>query len=128
MNMRHTPNWKRIVGMGIIALAVVAVASKLASGLIPLLFIVVCPLMMFLMMRGMGTMGPDRNTASPKETSQRSMSEGKLEEQRAQRMTQNEALARHIAPIEAEGESPHGPAFGAPPARTIPRNKTDVTA
>jgi len=65
MNMRHTPNWKHIVGTGIIALAVVAVAPRLTWGLIPLLFIVVCPLMMFLMMRGMGTMGPDRNTASP---------------------------------------------------------------
>ncbi|MDQ2788138.1 MAG: DUF2933 domain-containing protein [Chloroflexota bacterium] len=128
MNMRHTLTWKHIVGMGIIALAVVAVASKLAWGLFPLVFIIVCPLMMFLMMRGMGSIGANRTPTPPTETRQSSMLEGMPEEQLAQRTTQNEAVARHIAPIDAEGASPYETALAAPPARAIPQNRTDVTA
>lgn len=129
MNVRKMcQNWKFLVGIAIVALAVLAIAPKLAWGLIPFLFILVCPLMMFLMMRGMGTMGSDRNAQSPVETSPVPIPAGTREERLAELKARNETLTRQVVELEAEDESPPEPGLAAGPSNTTLRNRMDATA
>jgi len=46
-------NWKVLIGLAIVALAVGILAPKLLLAALPLLFLAVCPLSMIVMMRSM---------------------------------------------------------------------------
>lgn len=110
MNLRNMClNWKFIVGVGVAVLAVVVIAPRLAWAAVPFLFVLVCPLMMLVMMRGMGTMGSDQNAASRTNMSDGSVPDGTREERLAALKARNESLAREIAQIEDEGQSGHEP-------------------
>lgn len=129
MNMgRFCLNWKLIAGVGIVALAVVVVAPNLAWAAIPFLFILICPLMMLVMMRGMGSMGPDRNATSTTGETPLSIPEGTREERLAALKARNDALAREIAPLEDEDAVPQVPSLAGGPKGPISRNGTNATA
>lgn len=129
MNMgRFCLNWKLIAGVGIVALAVVVVAPNLAWAAIPFLFILICPLMMLVMMRGMGSMGPDRNATSTTGEAPLSIPEGTRDERLATLKARNDALAREIALLEDENASPQEPELTTSSGHAIPRNSPDVTA
>ncbi len=50
-------NWKVLGGLGAVAVVIFLLRPQLGPSLLPLVFVLACPLSMVLMMRGMGGMG-----------------------------------------------------------------------
>jgi hypothetical protein len=50
-------NWKVLAGLGAAAVVIFLLRPKLGPSLLPLVFVLACPVSMLLMMRGMGGMG-----------------------------------------------------------------------
>ena len=53
-------NKRVVVGVGVVALAVLALAPRLFAGLAPVLIMAICPLSMVFMLRAMGARHDDR--------------------------------------------------------------------
>lgn len=124
MNLRTCFNWKILVGVGIVVLAMVAFAPNLVWAAVPFLLLLLCPLMMFVMMRGMGgmgSMGSGHSDMSAMGTSDAPAPQGSRAERLAELKARNDALAREIAALE-DGETA---VAVAPPVDTS-RERTGV--
>jgi hypothetical protein len=102
--LRACLNWKVIGALLVVGVGVWAVAPKLLIGVLPILLIGVCPLSMMLMMRSTG----DHQGASARRTdgadgkgAAREESLADLKSQLEQTRTQEEAIGREIAKLEA---------------------------
>ncbi len=94
-------NWKVIGGLVVVGLGIWAVAPSLAVAALPVLAVLVCPLSMLFMMRGMGgsQCASQGSSACQEENVTRTPHE-RIAGLRAQR----ENLAREIAELEAAGD------------------------
>jgi hypothetical protein len=130
MNLRTCFNWKLLVGVGIVVLALVAFAPNLVWAAVPFLLLLMCPLMMFFMMRGMGgmeAMGTGRTDTSATDDDDLPASHGTRAQRLAELKARNDALAHEIAALEDEETA----AQAAPPVPVpagTPRDRTGVPA
>ncbi|PZS01911.1 MAG: hypothetical protein DLM69_04525 [Candidatus Chloroheliales bacterium] len=92
-------NWKVLVGIAVVLLALSQFVPGILAALPLLLFLIICPLMMFLMMRGMMGMpqGGSASAAQPTQTANDMVMGGGIAELKAEQ----EALNRQIAELEA---------------------------
>ncbi len=127
MNLRTCFNWKVLVGVGIVVLALVAFAPNLVWAAVPFLFVLACPLMMLFMMRGMGgmgSMGSSHTHTSTVDADDLPVPHGTRAERLAELKARNDALAAEIARLEDEDTPPEAPTPAAQPAPAIPREPT----
>jgi len=103
--LRACLNWKVIAGLALVGVGVWAVAPNLLVAALPILLIAVCPLSMVLMMR---SMQGDHHGASAQRSDgvdgRSSAREERLAELKSQldkTGSQQEAIAREIAKLEA---------------------------
>jgi len=103
--LRACLNWKVIAGLALVGVGVWAVAPNLLVAALPILLIAVCPLSMLLMMRGMHG---DQHGATARQTdgvdgkgAARDERLADLKGQLDQTRSQQEAIAREIAKLEA---------------------------
>jgi hypothetical protein len=130
MNLRTCFNWKVLVGAGIVVLALVAFAPNLIWAAVPFLLLLLCPLMMFFMMRGMGgmgSMGSGRTDTSATDAGDLPVPHGTRAERLAELKARNDTLAREIAALEDEETTAQAaPSVSAPTG--TPRDRTGVPA
>ncbi len=93
-------NWKVLAGVAVVLLVLAQVVPGVLTTLPFLLFLVVCPLTMFFMMRGMSGMAPSGATpaAQPEEPANTMAMGGGIAELKAAQA----ALTRQIAELEAK--------------------------
>jgi hypothetical protein len=108
--LRKCLNWKVLAGLGAVGLAVWVLAPGLLAQAIPFLIVLVCPLSMLLMMRGMHE--GSSSTPSVEEKAHTDGSGDHLAELRselASAQSRKESLARQIRQLEASDPPGHDP-------------------
>ncbi len=94
-------NWKVLVGLAVVGLAVWVVAPHLVLAALPLLLIVACPLSMLVMMGRMRGGQPVQVNQSPAMDRTRDEQVGELQSRLLSVQAEQEAIARQIAEIES---------------------------
>ena len=94
-------NWKVLVGLAVVGLAVWVVAPRLVLAALPLLLIVACPLSMLVMMGRMRGGQPVQVNQSPAMDRTRDEQVGELQSRLLSVQAEQEAIARQIAEIES---------------------------
>ena len=94
-------NWKVLVGLAVVGLAVWVVAPHLVLAALPLLLIVACPLSMLVMMGRMRGGQPAQANQFPAEGRTRDEHVGELRSRLLSVQAEQEAIARQIAEIES---------------------------
>ena len=94
-------NWKVLVGLAVVGLAVWVVAPQLVLAALPLLLIVACPLSMLVMMGRMRGGQPAQANQFPAEGRTRDEHVGELRSRLLSVQAEQEAIARQIAEIES---------------------------
>ncbi len=94
-------NWKVLVGLAVVGLAVWVVAPHLVLAALPLLLIVACPLSMLMMMGRMRGGQPVQVNQSPAMDRTRDEQVGELQSRLLSVQAEQEAIARQIAEIES---------------------------
>ena len=94
-------NWKVLVGLAVVGLAVWVVAPQLVLAALPLLLIVACPLSMLVMMGRMRGGQPVQVNQSPAMDRTRDEQVGELQSRLLSVQAEQEAIARQIAEIES---------------------------
>lgn len=97
-------NWKVIGGLVVVGLGIWAVAPSLAVAALPVLAVLVCPLSMLFMMRGMGG---GQCASQGSSTCEQGNIGQRPQERLAALRAQRENLAREIAELEAAGGTSH---------------------
>ena len=98
-------NWKIIAALAAVGVGIWMVAPSFAFAALPLLLVLICPLSMLLMMRGMGggqcatQSSPARRTTTAGLTREEQMAE--LKAQLAIVQAEHDAIAREIGEMEA---------------------------
>lgn len=100
-------NWKVIAGVAAVGIGIWAMAPGLVAGIAPLLIFAICPLSMWLMMRGMsGTMG-SKASASPGATGPSGPGDlAALKAEHARVAAKLEALERDVEQTNATAATP----------------------
>ncbi len=98
-------NWKVVAGFVVIGLGIWAIAPNLVGAAVPLLLLAVCPLSMFFMMRGMGSMGSSKHMTAQGQTGPSPALDGSRTEQLALLKARSNVIAREIAQLEAGGHT-----------------------
>jgi hypothetical protein len=92
-------NWKVVAGLAAVGVGVWLFAPRLFPGILPLLFVAICPLSMLGMMWGMTLMSKASGTSE--QINPYVQNGPNLDQQLAELKAQQEALARHIDQLEA---------------------------
>lgn len=102
--LRMCLNWRVLTSLAVVGLGVWVVAPSLIAGVLPLLFLAVCPLSMILMMRGMQSHGEHAGHASVSRNGEGS-EERQLERLKGQLsdvQRQQQTIVRQIEQLERE--------------------------
>lgn len=96
-------NWKVIVGVAVVGVALFVYAPGFAYAALPFLVLAICPLSMIFMMKAMNGMGGDSKSSEGCAMSGQKQPEGR-EGQLAQLKGEQQQLSSKIAALEAEEE------------------------